>query len=141
MDKQLAEKKGGDGGGKVFPLDTIKSSAVKLFSVPKAIYILGCRRNFLISRLSPGSISVHQKNMPSRIINYSAADYLHYLVRCAIASLRSPQMGRTAAIMRHIYLCWMKTSDNRITLACEAKRIFPRPRLPPSSLIWPKCHT
>lgn len=48
MDKQLEEKKGGvreveagGVGGKVFPPNTIKSSAVKLFSVPKAIYILG----------------------------------------------------------------------------------------------------
>lgn len=141
MDKQLAEKKGGDGGGKVFPLNTIKSSAVKLFSVPKAIYILGRWRNFLISRLSPGSISIHQKNMPSRIINYSAADYLHYLVWRAIASIQSPEMGRIAAIMWHIYLFWMKTSDNWITLSSKAKRIFPRPHLPPSNVIWPKFHT
>lgn len=59
--------KGGGSGGekKVFPLNTIKSSAVKLFSVPKAIYILDRWRNFLISRLSPHSPSIYQKIFPA----------------------------------------------------------------------------
>ena len=59
--------KGGGSGGekKVFPLNTIKSSAVKLFSVPKAIYILDRWRNFLISRLSPRSPSIYQKIFPA----------------------------------------------------------------------------
>lgn len=59
--------KGGGSGGekKVFPLNTIKSSAVKLFSVPKAIYILDRWRNFPISRLSPHSPSIYQKIFPA----------------------------------------------------------------------------
>lgn len=59
--------RGGGSGGekKVFPLNTIKSSAVKLFSVPKAIYILDRWRNFLISRLSPHSLSIYQKIFPA----------------------------------------------------------------------------
>ena len=59
--------KGGGSGGekKVFPLNTIKSSAVKLFSVPRAIYILDHWRNFLISRLSPHSPSIYQKIFPA----------------------------------------------------------------------------
>jgi hypothetical protein len=39
MDKQLAKEEGRGEKKKVFPLNTIKSSAEKLFSVPKAIYI------------------------------------------------------------------------------------------------------
>lgn len=140
-DKQLAEKKRGDGGGKVFPLHTIKSSAVKLLSVPKAIYILGRWRNFLISRLSPGPISIHQKNMPSPVINYSAADLCIICWGVLLARARSPQIGRITAILLHIYFCWMKTSDSWIPLVSKAKRIFPRPHFPPSSVIWPKFHS
>lgn len=66
MNRQTTCKGGGNGGKKkVFPLNTIKSSAVKLFSVPKAIYILDCWRNFLISRLSPHSLSIYQKIFPA----------------------------------------------------------------------------
>lgn len=35
-------------------------------------------------------MSIHQKNMPGRVINYQAADYLHDLV---MAALGQPKHG------------------------------------------------
>lgn len=80
MDKQLAKEEGVGGEKKFFPLNTIKSSAVKLFSVPKAIYILDRWRNF--SNFMPvTSFPKHlSKNIPCHIINYSLTDYLYYLM-------------------------------------------------------------
>lgn len=83
--------KGGGSGGekKVFPLNTIKSSAVKLFSVPKAIYILDRWRNFLISRLSPHSASIYQKIFPATSL------IIPSLIICIISWVHYCQRART----------------------------------------------